>query len=289
MLLLAAIVGSKMYYSTISFTATNIISILLLPFILFFWRKYYKLSHWYLMCICMIVLMVSGQYLMGGKFFATIFIALFSYLVIRMKKRIFLLLPLLVVLFFFIDPLLSFLQSLVENHVYQGKIEQIRIALNMITDPLAMAQIKSSVGITVGGEMVTVTRHLWEHPSFLLFGEGFGGGVPDYYGVLGWGAGHGGYEMKELARNCFTGMHLPIFEMPLKGGIVILIAYLWALYKVFFSKPYAMGIIVFLSLLLVFYVSKEFILLTLLFAKLASETNDTTISSNENKCNYPHI
>jgi hypothetical protein len=240
------------------------------------------------MLACMVILLVTNQYLVGGKVAATFIIAPFCWLVVKMGRKVWMLLPLAVLMLFLLSPTLTFFASLFgHGSVISGKILQVQTAWDMILDPLAMAQIKSSVGVTIGGEMVTVGRHLWEHPSALLFGEGFGGGVPDYYGVLGWSAGHGGFDMDDLERNCFTKMHLPIFEMPLQGCLVILLIYLRTLYKVFFSKPYAVSIMVSLSLLLVFYITKEFILITLVFAKLAIEVN--SVLSNENKCNYTNV
>jgi hypothetical protein len=286
MMLVSALTGHKMYYSTEVFVVTNAISTFFIIFLLLLWRKYYKPVHWYVMLICLAILVAANQYMLGGKVVASFFIVLCCWVAVKMRKKIGILLPLMVLTLFFIDPVLSFFISVVDHPVISHKIWQIKTAYDMILDPLAMAQIKASVGVTVGGEMVSVGRHLWEHPSFMLFGEGFGGGVPDYYGVLGWSAGHGGFDMNDLGRDCFTKMHLPIFEMPLKGGIVILLAYLVTLYKVLFSKPYAIGIMAFLSLLLVFYITKEFILITLLFARLANGINNTTISSNENKCNH---
>lgn len=290
MLLLSAITDNRMYYSTETFAVTNAISTCFIIFFVFFWKKYYKPVHWYIMLACMVMLVATNQYMLGGKIAAVFIIAPFCWLVVKMKKKTWILLPLIVLLSFLLSPSLAFFASFFDNgSIISGKILQVKTAYDMILDPLAMAQIKSSVGVTVGGEMVTVGRHLWEHPSVLLFGEGFGGGVPDYYGVLGWSAGHGGFDMDDLKRNCFTKMHLPIFEMPLQGGLIVLFAYLRTLYKILFSKPYAMNIILFLSLLLVFYITKEFILLTLLLAKLATETNSTTILSNENKRNYSNV
>jgi hypothetical protein len=271
MMLISAVTGHKMYYSTEVFVVTNAISTFFIVFLLFFWRKYYKPAHWYIMLACLAALVAANQYMLGGKVVASFFIILFCWMVVKMRKKVWILLPLIVLMLFCVDPVLSFFISVVNHPSISHKIWQVKTAYDMILDPLAMAQIKSSVGVTVGGEMVTVVRHLWEHPSFLLFGEGFGGGVPDYYGVLGWTAGHGGFDMNDLERNCFTKMHLPIFEMPLKGGMVILLAYLVTLCKVLFSKPYARSIMVFLSLLLVFYITKEFILITLILAKLTDK------------------
>jgi hypothetical protein len=289
MMLISALTGHKMYYSTEVFVVTNAISTFFIIFLLLLWRKYYKLVHWYIMLVCLAILVAANQYMLGGKVVVSFFIVLFGLVVVKMRKKIWMLLPLIVLMPFLIDPVLSFFISVVDHPSISHKIWQVKTAYDMILDPLAMAQIKASVGVTVGGEMVTVGKHLWDNPSFLLFGEGFGGGVPDYYGVLGWTAGNGGFDINDLERNCFTKMHLPIFEMPLKGGMVILLAYLATLYKVLFSKPHAMSIMVFLSLLLVFYITKEFILLTLILAKLTSETNDTIILPNENKCNHSDL
>ena len=120
-------------------------------------------------------------------------------------------------------------------------------------------------------EGITVLNYVINNKVVLFFGKGFGGGIPDLYGYLAPWAGASGYAFHDLARNDYFKMHLPIYEVIIKAGILGWSFFLFILIKNFVLRnKYAF--ISFLLFFMVFYVSKEYLLLTILFLKLA-ETN----------------
>jgi hypothetical protein len=266
--LASAITGNQLNYGNDTFCLQNAISFMLLPFALLLLRKWYKHIHWMIMVFIMIYLLVTGNFFISGKIIIVCFIVLVWYVVSMQRKYVLGLIIPLVLVFLSLDSILLFFQDFFSGHVViLAKLIQVRDGLKTFSDPFAVASIPSSMGNIVA-ECITVCRHLWEHPSFLIFGEGFGGGVKDYYGWLAPFAGHSGYADVCFNRNDYFKMHLPIFEMALKGGIIMLLLYIGILYKALVNRQKSIGILLFLLLFMTFYVAKEHLLLTLLFAKL---------------------
>ena len=90
-----------------------------------------------------------------------------------------------------------------------------------------------------------------------------GGGVQDHFGYLAPWASEGGYSATCALRNQYFKMHMPFIEVFVKLGIIGFSYYFYVLVKIMKNKS-IINFMTFIVLLLIFYVSKENILLTLI-------------------------
>jgi hypothetical protein len=270
MLLLAIIMQKNMLYGGISFIAVCV-SIKITCLIVLIWKREYKSWLWYLMLCIVLFSIFSGSFMSGIKFWIMLFLTVVFYWMNKNKIYTVLVILLIVSFLIFFEPIIQFVQNTFfqDNGVIMFKFEELKSGvLNLFT----LSEIAGSYGSmgNMFSELLTVWRHLLENFSILLFGEGFGGGVPDYYGWLQDGAGNTGYALIDARRDNYFKMHLPINEIPLKGGLILLIFYFACLIKLSRIKSqFNIGILFFISFFMLFYVDKENLLLALILAKIA--------------------
>lgn len=202
----------------------------------------------------------------GGK----TFIFIFLFLLWRIKnnlniKVLIVSLPILVASPYLLTMLRSYFG---EGAAISNKIGQIQ----MILSSLGLHQIalhKSSIGNVIG-ELLTLKYILTGSWSRLFFGQGIGSGIYDVFGYLKWWAGNNGYALVDSERGVYHKLHLAIYEILLKGGLLFWIPYCWICLKAFFVKRLE-GFLFFILALFMVSVSKEFLLLTLCLNKLGSD------------------
>lgn len=239
-----------------------------LIFALFFYRKNY--SNWVIITLIVFFfyLIATNNIILGGKsiiYFILIFLWIF-----KNKIKIYTILIFGFITFWF-NKILQILRTFFDSGVVANKIAQVQILFSFVAiETIALS--KSSVG-NIAGELLTIIEYFKSDFTFLLFGKGFGGGIPDTLGYLNWWAGNAGYKTVDAIRNNYHKMHLGILEMIVKGGLLIFIPYTIYLVKGFISnnKWRMLHVILFAFM---FFVSKEFILMTLLYYYLGKQEDD---------------
>lgn len=231
-----------------------------LIFALFFVKNRINSWHFYLLLIIYLYFLSQNLIILGGKTF--VFFFLFILWLFRHRLNILNLLYLILILIS-IPFLLDFFRLYYgEGSAIANKIGQIQL-IYQITDLELIALHRSSIG-NIAGELLTLIDFFSKNPLKFFFGGGFGTAVPDSLGYLNWWAGNYGYADIDSVRNSYHKMHLALYEILLKGGVLFFIPYIYFIIKAFFSKI-NWNFLFFIFLLLMFSVSKEFILLTLLF------------------------
>lgn len=266
-MLISSISGNKFVYGVDEFVLSNSLY-LIFPIALLFFKDFYKLYQWIIMIVLMLFFLASGQYFISGKFIVLCVMVLIWYMT-KGYRILFMLIPTVLIIYNLEYILLVFESLFSDNSVIVFKFSQIRESLSTISDPYVIASTPTSIG-NIFAEYLTVYKNVVDNISFFVFGKGFGGGVPDYWGFLIDGAGETAYAAIDATRNDYFKMHLPIYDVVLKGGIFFLGYYLIMLYKAIQNRT-NMGLIFFLLLFTVFAVSKEMLLLTLIFIRLLSE------------------
>ncbi len=236
-------------------------------FAVFFCRRFYSPAHYGFLAFSVVFLLATGTVFIGGK---TIVIAALTLIWYASKSRTALgvVLLSLTAVVIFLDPILSFaLDRIAPDAVLLYKFTQI-LEVFAYMDIETLASTSSSMG-NLFAEGMTTARYLIDNKLLLIFGKGFGGGIPDLFGYLSPLARPGfGYAPQDALRDDFFRMHLPIFEIVIKSGIVGLTLYVIVLYRSLTDR-HIFAFIYFVLMLTVFYVSKEMLLLTLLFMKLS--------------------
>ena len=74
-----------------------------------------------------------------------------------------------------------------------------------------------------------------DNPIYFIIGKGAGAGVPDLFGWFQPFAGYGGYKELDMIRNDYVRLHLAIYGVFVRGGIIILIMYIHLLIKLFLN------------------------------------------------------
>lgn len=253
----------------------------ILPIAIFLLKGLYSRIQYFFLVSITVFLLVSGNVFIGGKTIVIFFI-LFLWLGINYRKHTVPLILISVIFIYFLEPIFSFFIQYFAGNVISFKFSQIFDSLANY-DLHLLAATKSSMGNIIA-EGLTLFHFLINNKWILLFGKGFGGSIPDIFGYLSSWAGASGYSYQDLMRNDFHKLHLPIFEVVLKTGIVGLFFYIYLLIKSLFIKN---KYVFFYGLMLftVFYVTKEMLLLTLIFLKISEkefkETNYNSFSINK--------
>lgn len=118
---------------------------------------------------------------------------------------------------------------------------------------------------TTVGNLLSEIDNIFRQPNkiYLISGKGLGGGISDENGYLQQFAGTGGYSVWDAKRNNYFKMHLPVSEIIVKFGLIGLIAYIVLIFKIIKNKNMSLERLLLLPCLLtVFYISKEYLLLT---------------------------
>lgn len=268
---------SKMFqYGTGNyFVLANTVSFIL-PFAVVILRKNYSKIQFSLISATLIFLIISGNMFIGGKqiillVFILIWFSLSSW-------KIFIPLSVLILsIFLSIDYIFEFMINHYSESIISFKFSQIYEAYKNF-DIKILAFTHSSMGNIVA-EGVTLSDYLLKNERLLIFGKGFGGGIPDTFGYLSPWAGQSGYAYHDLIRDDFHKLHLPLYEITLKSGLPGFIYYAYILTKNFTAKN-EYNFIYLLLLFFVFYVTKEQLLLALTFLMLAQKNK---IEENDHK------
>ena len=162
-----------------------------------------------------------------------------------------------------VGPLISGIgNDLARDGQLNYKIQQVAAILDPRTWTLLAATPTSAGNVIAEGWTVLV--HWLDHPGYMLFGKGFGAGIPDIFGYLTPFAGASGYAAADATRNEFVRLHLPIYEVAVKAGLVGTIVYLRVLFGLLASRD-PKAFISAILLATVFTNNKEMMLLTVLF------------------------
>lgn len=249
------------YDSNSQFVLLNTFSYLI-PFIIIFSHKLFGRVSYILLNIFVFYLIVSGNFFVAGKTLIIIFIVLFWWLYHKSKFIFVAVLAGSIFMFSSLSELLLILRNYFDGTVTASRLTQIQILVDTLDLP-KIASTKTSLGNAVA-EFITVNAYLWNNIINLTLGLGFGGGVPDVNGNLSQFAGTGGYSIADRIRNNYFRMHLPLTEVLLKMGLIGVLIYFNFLKKYLHDFNLKSLAIIILSLF-VFYVSKEMILLTIIF------------------------
>lgn len=264
MLLFSLVIDKKMIYAGDTFVLCNIITFFVYPFAVFLlFRSFNFFIRWsnLLFFCCLIVL---GSYFISGKHIILLFIFFMWFIARKMstKNFIFFLLLLFASFFYITNILIFFSDSFQDIPAIKFKFDQILAVFNS-SDVFELALEKSSMGNLIA-EYETVFFYLKNNLLVLLFGKGMGGTVPDIFGYLAPWAGSSGYPIESLSLNAFYKMHLPLLEIPLKGGLILLIPFLIINIRLLLAKD-SIGFLLFISFFMLFYYSKECMLLVLVY------------------------
>jgi len=235
---------------------------------IFMMKDFYNRWVYFGLILTMLFLLVNGNIFIGGKQIILFIVVLIWILITYWKSTPFFALGVLISVFF-LKPIFQIAINHYMGSIISFKLTQVYSILDNINFT-SLAKTKSSIGNIIA-EGITLYHYEINNILILFFGKGFGGGIPDLFGYLGPWAGSSGYAAHDLLRNDFHKLHLPIFEILLKSGIIGLILYSVLIIKMFLKK----NMFTFLSLLMlatVFYVNKEQLLLTMIFLKIANET-----------------
>jgi len=236
----------------------------ILPFSIYLFRGYFNKNVYYLLVLIIIYFLFSGNIFINGKLFVILGVLTIWLFKIEMKKiKRIIMIPLLII---FISPFL--IQKIKNDPIMSYKFNQISAVFN------GEGNIKSSDGslANIFGEFYCIYEHMKNNPDYLVFGKGFGGGVPDQNNLLGQYAGESGYKEIDRIRNDFTTMHISLSELLLKFGLFGVFIFLTLLLKLFLSRSRE-DFILFILLFTVFYTSKEMCLLTVVFIAIRYHKN----------------
>jgi hypothetical protein len=223
----------------------------------------------YLIFLITTFLIINGYIFIGGKQIILSIILIFTFL-FKIKNK---LISILLILFIFInnDYFFRIIINYFTGNVISFKFNQIYSFFdnkNISTIFLS----KSSLGNIIS-EFLTLIKYYFENLQFLFFGKGFGGGVKDMFGYLTPWAGNSGYPLHDAVRNNFHKLHLPIFDIILKSGIFGVFYFTRNLIFLYNRNNINSKITIFLFIT-VFYVTKEYFLLSLIFFYSINDFNE---------------
>ncbi len=238
-------------------------------FALFFFKDLYSKFHYYFLVCLLLVLLLAGKVFIGGKMLIIIFIAVI-WLAYHYKRAQLIILISAATFLIFINPILFyFSENYSDSLLITYKFTQVYNLFEHI-DLDVIASTPTSVGNIVA-EAVTIFYYLENNKFFLFFGKGMGGGIADILGYLTPSAGPGmGYNLTNTTRNDFFRMHLPMYDILIKSGVVGFSIYIILLIK-WFKKNNIFSFVSFILMFTVFNNTKESILLTLIFIRLSGD------------------
>lgn len=235
-------------------------------FVVFFVKDLYSRSHYYFLVGSVLVLLTANAVFLGGKSLIVL-AGTAAWGLLHSRRAIAATFLVALALWTFRVPILSLLPGrLPEGALVLYKVDQIQDVIE-IQNIERLSETRTSMG-NIAAEGRTIFEYLSHRPVVLLFGKGFGGGVPDQFGYLTPLAGQGGYAEHDASRNEFVRMHLPLYEIVLKAGLVGLVGYLALLLQLVRSSS-IYSFTSFVLLASVFTNTKEMMLLTLVFLLLA--------------------
>ncbi len=284
-LFLAYVLDKKCRYSAEEFLIGNSF-INLAPFAVIVLYRYMNRKAQIAYIALLIFLFMTLSILIAGKIIIG-FILLIVWWMCRNKKWryfnltvIFAVIPLLVIL---LKTLIDVVGS--NSGIISFKLGQVA-SLFSNEGFLVLAAERSSVGNIIA-ETITLCKFLITHPIFLIFGKGFGGGIPDLFGFLFQFAGAAGYAYVDGVRNNYFNLHIAPLKVLIDGGIIIFAYYVKVLYRILKLKT-GMSFLAFLMMVFFFYVSKELMLLTYILLRICYlEKLDSQLISARNEQHIP--
>tara|TARA_R100001143_G_C3359955_1_gene134823 strand:- start:452 stop:1810 length:1359 start_codon:yes stop_codon:yes gene_type:complete len=234
----------------------------ILPFTMLFSYKYIGKINYIIFTSILAFFILSGNFFIGGKFIFIAFLVLFW--AIYHKSKILFISSVVLFLVFVssINEILLILQDYFSGTVTANRLAQIQFLIETL-DITEVAETRTSLGNVIA-EVYTVFTYFKDNLIALLIGLGFGGGVPDVHNYLGQYAGAGGYSEIDQFRDNYFRMHLPITEIFLKMGLIGVSIYFYFI-KEYLSNYNMKSISILILVLFVFYISKEMLLLTIVF------------------------
>lgn len=215
---------------------------------------------WFSYLIFYLLILKEGIVLFGGKsiFYIVITILWLTFHNRRRLSRLILFVPIVGLIPF----ILSYLINFYETNTIAYKLAQMNLLLQDF-ELKSLMYTKTSIGNIIG-ELFTIIESWRKEIKFLIFGNGLGGGIKDHFGVLQPWAGNAGYSTIDILRNNYHRMHLSFSEWIVKSGIVGLFFIFYSLRKLLLTQSF-FPLFAFILFLTMFTVSKEFIILFLLF------------------------
>lgn len=248
------------YALTQNFIPMNSISFIF-PISVFFLRSLFNRTQFILLVGTTFIVLLSGEYFIGVKLIIMFFI-LFVWCIFSKYKSISALSIAIILFIIFYDPIYHTITNYFSDTIISDKISQ-AFSILEVSDYHYLISQKTSAG-NILAEAITLLSNITQNPLKYILGVGMGGGISDFNYLLSKFAGQGGYAFIDSYQNYFHRMHLPIFEITIKAGLLGAILYLFIIIKSFFNRNiYSFTYCI--LLLTVFSVSKEMILLTLLF------------------------
>lgn len=252
-------------YSERYFLASNSFSFIL-AIAIFLNRKNFNKYLFLILAFLIVYGLSTGIKKVGAKQI-TLFFIVFIWFSFKGKHKI-LFSGLTILILTSIVPVFNFFINYYEGNYISFKFSQI-LELFYTFDLRELAQRETSLG-NLAAELLAIISHFSDNVFYFLFGKGFGGGVPDTFGHLNFWSGNSGYAQSNALRNDYFKMHLPIFEIFIKSGLLGLLFYL-RIFMVFFRKQNNFSLLFIIMFFTVFYVSKESFLLTLIFLELSNK------------------
>lgn len=265
MMFLSILLKSFMQYGIGNyFTLENYFSFIILPSLIVAGNGI-DIGKRFFYIVLVLTMILFGFTFVGGKqivlFVLTIFILLF---------RVNYVIALLCIVFSLVlinesSVILNYLAEYFQGSVLSFKFSQISIVLTNFELKYVVNQ-HTSIG-NIFAESVSILSMARDDLFSFIFGKGLGGGIQDINGLLAPWAGRSGYDYVDMLRNNYHKMHLPLLEVQVKSGVFGSMFFLYTVMKGLFSKNRYM-IVSTLLLFTVFYVSKEYLLVYLLYTKV---------------------
>lgn len=268
-LILAFLLNKKFEYSQELFIVGNTMSFLSPIGALILW-KYYPKKDMFFYLVSILFLIGMEAYFACGK--TIIMIAIIIIWLLSLNKKVkYLGLFTLFILFPLIINYLDYIAAQLDNKILAFKITQVTQVF-MNPQLFSLAAEYSSMGNLIA-EGMTLLQYYIENPCMLLTGQGMGAGIPDYFGFLEPFAGRAGYAEIDAARDNYFNLHIAPYKVLANGGLVLFVWYCKLLWDLF-SRKTSIAFLAFLMLFLMFYVSKEFLLLTYCLLQLVAKNVD---------------
>lgn len=164
------------------------------------------------------VLIISGYIFLGGKFFIfAIFAAAFVFVRSKILGKS--------IAFFGLIFLVFAVPALLVDPIALYKLRQ----FNSLLDPVSLLATHTSAG-NVMAELYIWALQLDVDPKAFWFGQGLGGGLADYNGLLSPWVGTGGYDWVQGDLNSYNRLHLTLTNFVMRFGILgLIVPLVWIL------------------------------------------------------------
>ena len=257
--------NKKFYYdSTNSYLLMNSVSFLFPIFFIFSYKFVNKIV-FAIIFLIMIYFYATFNFFLSGKIILVFIITLLWILSLKINKKALTIISIIFIFnFTIIFPYIINSTSLFPS-IFLYKLDQV---LSIFTfDFYLLANTQTSIGNIIA-EFFTSFDNLYRNIFSFVFGYGMGGAIQDSFGYLSSWVEKGGYGASNYIRNQYFKMHLPIIEIFVKLGAIGVVFYSYMLKEILKEKSFV-NFMLFIMLLLVFYTSKENLLLTLILIQSA--------------------